>query len=128
MQILNKTLNRSITSLKLVFQHTLFVFVLTNLLCNFLPSRLRRFLQYPLLILISPMSLYIVACVVHSVVFQGVTEPGELLVQGWTTLQSSMVETVVDSYLFWNWTFSLVSLTIVPCWCLFWSVLWSEPY
>ena len=92
-----------------------------------LSFRLCNWLQYILLLLISPLGLLFIGCTLHTLVVQKLTDPLEVGIKVWESAQSTLLLGYMDSQMFGNWTLSLVTLGLLPNWSLFWSLFWTRP-
>ena len=85
--------------------------------------RLGHWFQVLLLLAVSPLTLIYVAGLVQTQVSK-VTE--DTMVAAWENAQDALLISVVDSYMYSNWLFSVATLLLFPNWLLFWSILWSS--
>jgi len=88
--------------------------------------RILRWLQYLLMLAISPLSLLYFACVIHHCFTKWATV-GELHFAAWASTQEALLKSVIDGYLFGNWTYSLIAVALYPVWVLMWALLWTQP-
>ena len=86
-----------------------------------------NFVQFLLLLLVSPLGLVYIGCVVNEVLVEKVTDAAVLLPQAWQSTQAALLMALINNNMFANWTFSLASLVIFPTWLMFWSLLWTKP-
>lgn len=83
--------------------------------------------QRVVLLLISPLSLLLVACVVYSAATAEVNAPYAVLRLSWEKFNVALFRSVVEDYVYGNWTYSVCTLVYFPLWLQFWSLLWNSP-
>jgi hypothetical protein len=93
----------------------------------FLYFRVLNLLQYLLLLLMSPLCLLTVGITSYVYMFETVSSLEGLASRVWGQLQQAYLTGVVDAHTLGLWTHAWVTLTLVPCWLLFWTLLWAKP-
>lgn len=74
------------------------------------------------------MGMLFLACLIQTTVVDPVKNLDDMLPNMLTAVQTSLLTAVIDTYFYGNWLFAMVTLTLLPAWTLFWSLMWTHPY
>ena len=79
------------------------------------------------LLLIAPLILHAMTCGVFVLATDvGLHNFDIVLLKIWKKFSSSLLNSVIDNYMFGNWTFSLCTLVYFPIWLQFWTLIWNN--
>ncbi|ESO90988.1 hypothetical protein LOTGIDRAFT_191474 [Lottia gigantea] len=74
-----------------------------------------------LLLLVSPASLVFISSIIAAWLDQH-NDISQLLYMTWGNMKHCIFMKLLDLYLFGNWTYTVMSFVIFPCWLLFWAI------
>lgn len=86
-----------------------------------------KFVQGLFLLLVSPLALLFSFLTLHHAYFNPQMSISDFLAYGVSKTTESLFEGVINSYLYGNKTFALITLVWFPIWFLFWIVLFRAP-
>lgn len=87
-------------------------------------SRLSRWAQKALVLLISPICLCFIAAVISE--YNATYTTTELLINSWSALSRGVLLTMVDRCFFGSWMFTLFSFAVLPNWLTLWGITFCE--
>ncbi|KAK3085911.1 hypothetical protein FSP39_010424 [Pinctada imbricata] len=97
--------------------------VLVPVTCLIKPSnkRIVKFLQWILLILVSPGVMLFISAIITNL-GEKHKDTLDLLDKSWESVKHTLFLSIIDAHLFGSWMYGLFSFIILPSWLMFWSI------
>ena len=92
--------------------------------------RFFRLIQHIVLFLVNPLAMLYYCCFLHyyaTTTIKSTTSIIDLCINSWSSTQHALLTSVMDSYLYDSWTYTLIATGFFPVWIMLWALLFLNP-